>query len=46
MSCDHARLVEMLERGEAQVTTGLVQRWSTERQRTARSDKHEYRRAS
>lgn len=42
MSWDHARLVGALERGEAQVTEGLVQRWSTERQRTARRDKHEY----
>lgn len=43
MSWDHARLVSALERGEAQVSEGLVQSWSTERQRTARSDKREYR---
>lgn len=42
MSWDHARLIAMLERGEAQTVQGIVQSWSTERQRTARSDRHEY----
>lgn len=42
MGWDHARLLAMIERGEAVVTEGLVQRWSTERQRTSRRDRHEY----
>ena len=43
MSWDHHRLVSMLEAGEAKVVEGPVQSWSTERQHTARTDRHEYR---
>lgn len=42
MSWDHQRCLAMLTSGEAKVVEGPVQRWSTERQRTARRDRHEY----
>lgn len=43
MSWDHYRMIAMIDAGEAEVVEGPVQRWSTERQRTARTDKREYR---
>jgi len=42
MTWDHKRVVAMLTSGEAKVVEGPVQRWSTEQQRTARRDRHEY----
>jgi hypothetical protein len=42
MSWDHHRVLAMLESGEAHVVEGPVQRWSTQEQRTARRDRHEY----
>jgi hypothetical protein len=42
MSWDHHRLLQAIKRGEAKVVEGPVQSWGTERQRTARKDRHEY----
>lgn len=42
MGWDHWRLIKALERGEGRTVEGPVQSWSTERQRTARTDRREY----
>lgn len=42
MGWDTWRLKKALPNGEASVVEGPIQRWSTERQRTARRDKYEY----